>query len=267
MSQAKTLTTAELDQVLGYISTRKFALRNRVLLLTGYWSGMRVGEIASLTISDVVNADGTIKAEIRLSAEQTKGRHPRTVFLPEKLRAELAHFVEFRRPFDFDQPLFTTASGKGFTVEQSLKGHAIHKWKSYEMGKQLNITPEHVTTIYDSAKTAKAKRSSMRTDQSRNNASALSLISNVEIGKFPCKAKVIAKPRWTETQQTELDQADSDGQWPPKNWLDLEHTFMLPDQGLDLFNDQGAPIVRELAILAAMNNMEKSFLFSRHTAG
>jgi len=116
MSQAKTLTNAELDQVLGYISSRKFALRNRVLLLTGYWSGMRVGEIASLTISDVVNADGTIKAEIRLSAEQTKGRHPRTVFLPEKLRAELAHFVEFRRPFEFDQPFFTTASGKGFTA-------------------------------------------------------------------------------------------------------------------------------------------------------
>ena len=116
MSQAKTLTSAELDQVLHYISTRRFALRNRVLLLTGYWSGMRVGEIASLTISDVVNADGTIKAEIRLSAEQTKGRHPRTVFLPEKLRAELAHFVEFRRPFEFDQPLFTTASGKGFTA-------------------------------------------------------------------------------------------------------------------------------------------------------
>jgi hypothetical protein len=34
------------------------------------------------------------------------------------------------------------------------------------------------------------------------------------------------------------------------------------DQGLDLFNAQGAPIVRELAILAAMNNMEKSFLKS-----
>jgi hypothetical protein len=34
----------------------------------------------------------------------------------------------------------------------------------------------------------------------------------------------------------------------PKDWLDLEHTFMLPDQGLDLFNDQGAPVVRELRI-------------------
>ena len=128
------------------------------------------------------------------------------------------------------------------------------------MGKQLKATPEYVTTIYDSPKTAKAKRSSMRTDQSRNNSSALSLISNVEIGKFPSKAKVTAKPRWTESQQAGLDLAVAKGQWPPKDWLDLEHTFMLPDQGLDLFNDQGTPIARELAILTAMKNMEKSFI-------
>lgn len=107
----------------------------------------------------------------------------------------------------------------------------------------------------------------MRTDQSRNNASALSLIANVEIGKFPCKAKVSAKSRWTKSQQAGLDQAVATGHWPPKDWLDLEHTFMLPDQGLDLFNPGGAPIVREVAILAAMNNMEKSFLSSRHAAG
>ena len=54
MSQAKTLTPAELDQVLDYISQRSFALRNRVMLLTGMWSGMRVSEIASLSVSDVM---------------------------------------------------------------------------------------------------------------------------------------------------------------------------------------------------------------------
>lgn len=32
-------------------------------------------------------------------------------------------------------------------VEQSQKGDTINKWKSYEMGRQLNATPEHVTTI------------------------------------------------------------------------------------------------------------------------
>jgi integrase len=42
MSQAKTLTPAELEQVLSYIEKQNFALRNRVMLLTGMWSGMSV---------------------------------------------------------------------------------------------------------------------------------------------------------------------------------------------------------------------------------
>ena len=93
MSQAKTLTPAEIEQVLNYIGTRQFPLRNRVMLLTGLWSGMRVGEIASLTLGDVRNKDSSIRAEVRLTAEQTKGRQPRTVFLPQKLRDELAAYL------------------------------------------------------------------------------------------------------------------------------------------------------------------------------
>jgi integrase/recombinase XerD len=50
---SKNTHPAELDQVLHYISTQSYSLRNRVMLLTGFWSGMRVGEIASLKISDV----------------------------------------------------------------------------------------------------------------------------------------------------------------------------------------------------------------------
>ena len=116
MAQAKTLTPAELDQVLDYIATRKFALRNRVMLLTGYWSGMRVGEIASLKVSDVMNADGTVKAEIRLSAEQTKGRHPRTVFISQKLQDELQSYLALRKPINAKEPLFVTAGRKGFSA-------------------------------------------------------------------------------------------------------------------------------------------------------
>ncbi len=43
MAQAKTLTQAELDQVLRYVSTRKFPERNRAIILTSFWSGLRVG--------------------------------------------------------------------------------------------------------------------------------------------------------------------------------------------------------------------------------
>jgi len=116
MAQAKTLTQAEIDQVLAYIATKAYAQRNRVILLTSFLSGMRVGEIASLLVGDVINADGTIKHEVRLTAEQTKGRHPRTVFIGAKLRIELQRYMDARRVTDMAQPLFVTAGRKAFTA-------------------------------------------------------------------------------------------------------------------------------------------------------
>jgi len=86
MAQAKTLTQAELDQVLRYVSTNRYAKRDRCLILTSFWSGMLVGEIAQLKMGDVVNEDGTIKSEIRLSAQQTKGNTARVVYIPQKLK-------------------------------------------------------------------------------------------------------------------------------------------------------------------------------------
>ena len=86
------------------------------MFLTGLWSGMRVGEIASLTLGDVRNADGSIKAEVRLTAEQTKGRQPRTVFLPQKLREELAAYLAPRAEYANTQPLFVTAGRRPFSA-------------------------------------------------------------------------------------------------------------------------------------------------------
>ncbi len=116
MSQAKTLTPAEIEHMLAYIAQRNYPLRNRVMLLTGLWSGMRVGEIASLTVSDVMNMDGSVKAEVRLTAEQTKGRQPRTVFLPQKLRDELAAYLALRTDAKPHHPLFVTAGRKAFSA-------------------------------------------------------------------------------------------------------------------------------------------------------
>jgi integrase/recombinase XerD len=116
MSQAKTLTPAEVDHVLTHLSQHSYALRNRVMFLTGLWSGMRVGEIASLTVGDVRNMDLTVKAEIRLTAHQTKGRHPRTVFLPQKLRVELEQYLSLRGAVPHTNPLFITAGRKPFSA-------------------------------------------------------------------------------------------------------------------------------------------------------
>lgn len=117
MAQAKTLTQNEIDQVLRYIATKnRYAIRNRALLLTSFYSGMRVGEIASLTINDVKNEDGTIRNEIRLSASQTKGNVGRVVFVNEKLRTELDNYLSNRRIKDNYQPLFYTEKREGFNA-------------------------------------------------------------------------------------------------------------------------------------------------------
>ncbi|MBI3285513.1 MAG: site-specific integrase [Burkholderiales bacterium] len=116
MSQAKCLTATEIEQVLAYVATRRFALRNRVMFLTSTLCGMRVGEIASLKIGDVLNADGVVKDFVHLTVAQTKGRHPRTVLLPQKLQAEIQRYMDIRRVSDFSHPLFVTAGGKAFSA-------------------------------------------------------------------------------------------------------------------------------------------------------
>jgi integrase/recombinase XerD len=91
--QAKTLTPQELRRVLDYVATRKHAARNRALLMMTHLSGMRVGEVASLRFSDILDVDGKIRGEVRLRADQTKGSEPRVVYINEKLRKELQLYI------------------------------------------------------------------------------------------------------------------------------------------------------------------------------
>ena len=92
--QAKVLNSSEIRKVLDYCATRKHSQRNRALVLTMFNTGMRVSEVASLRIKDVVDSEGNIKNEIRLAAENTKTNEARTVFVNEKLRKELQQYAK-----------------------------------------------------------------------------------------------------------------------------------------------------------------------------
>jgi integrase/recombinase XerD len=116
MAQAKTLTPQEVSKVLHYIDSRSTAQRDRAMFLMTCWSGMRVGEIAALRLGDVLGSDGEIRGEIRLAAEQTKGRHSRTVFLSEKLRREIANYVGQRCLKFPELPLFHSHTGRAFSA-------------------------------------------------------------------------------------------------------------------------------------------------------
>lgn len=122
--QAKTLNQSELRKVLDYISTRKHAVRNRAMLMTTFLSGMRVGEVSSLRFIDVVDNEGNIRNEIRLTPEMTKGQYARVVFVNERLRKELQQYIRLYNPTDKTLKFFYSQkkNSNGFS-SNSLTGH------------------------------------------------------------------------------------------------------------------------------------------------
>ena len=124
MAQARTLTEKELKLLLLYIDTRKYAARDRTMVLMTYWAGMRIAEVAAIKISDVLASDGTIKLELHLTAAQTKGKRGRTVTLAEKLRKEIQLYLQDRfftkqlvalhNTDEVNKPLFATQKREGF---------------------------------------------------------------------------------------------------------------------------------------------------------
>ena len=124
MKQARTLNEKELNLLLLYINTRKHAARDRAMVLMTYWAGMRIGEVAATKLKDVLANDGTVKHEINLTAEQTKGKYARTVVLADKLRNEIKTYLQTRFNTKelialtysefINQPLFATQKRAGF---------------------------------------------------------------------------------------------------------------------------------------------------------
>ena len=94
MAQASVLTDTEIRRVFRIIDTTRHPGRNRVAFALSIFAGLRVGEIAALTIGDVATANGDVRREIKLGAHQTKGPKGRTVILSERVRKEIGSFLK-----------------------------------------------------------------------------------------------------------------------------------------------------------------------------
>ena len=130
MKQAKTLTAAELRRVTDSIATRAHPIRNRAMLMMTHLAGLRVGEVAQLAWADVVTAEGAVREEVRLNADQTKGRHPRTVYISPKLQKELRAYIAATPKREPSAALFYTQKHprRGFTAN-TLTQHFLNMYK------------------------------------------------------------------------------------------------------------------------------------------
>ena len=108
MAQASVLTDSEIRRVFRIIETTRHADRNRLAFVFSIYAGLRVGEIAALTICDVANRDGEVRREIKLDAHQTKGSKGRTVVLSTRVRSEVEAFLQTHRFHRPDAPLISS---------------------------------------------------------------------------------------------------------------------------------------------------------------
>lgn len=114
MRQAQVLSDRDVKRVLAAIAKRTYAHRDRAMFMLSLLAGMRVGEIAALKVMDAYEADGTVKAQIRLAKHQTKGSEARTVLLNAQAQEELRIYARTLSRWG-NQPLFTSKWGKAMS--------------------------------------------------------------------------------------------------------------------------------------------------------
>ena len=112
MATAKALTAQEIEKVLAHIAQHAYAERNKLMWLFTVAAGLRVSEVAGLTIGDVRNDDATVRSEIYLASHRVKHGHARTIYLNARLQQELATYIATRNWLYDEQPLFNTHRGQ-----------------------------------------------------------------------------------------------------------------------------------------------------------
>jgi len=113
MAQASVLIENEVRRVFRIIETTRHAERNRLAFVLSIYAGLRVGEIAALTIGDVMNQFREARREIKLGADQTKGNKGRTVVLSDRVRREIESLTRKGPARDANRPLIASQRNCG----------------------------------------------------------------------------------------------------------------------------------------------------------
>lgn len=95
--KARVLTEADLKRLFKIIRADAHAERNAALMYLSFGLGLRVKEIAALSLSDVLDRQGELRDEINLLKAMTKGAKQRHVYLTNpKVRRALQDYLKVR---------------------------------------------------------------------------------------------------------------------------------------------------------------------------
>lgn len=115
--QAKILSDAQIRATLNHVTTSRYPLRDRVMILLSVRAGMRAIEIASITWGMVTDSEGTLLDAIALPNSASKGKAGgRAIPLHKELRAALVDLKAQQGDVaTADRPIIHSERGKGMS--------------------------------------------------------------------------------------------------------------------------------------------------------
>ena len=114
--QSRALSEPEHQEFLVWLRSRRHAIRNTALIELGYRTGARIGSLAQLLLSDVLNADGSIKEVVILrSAIVKSGKTTRMFLVHERARSALTEWLAVRPSVEGLDNVFTTQRSTAFS--------------------------------------------------------------------------------------------------------------------------------------------------------
>lgn len=123
IGKAKILSEAEFNVLLDVAKVGRFTSRNIAMLYCSFGLGLRVKEIASLSIEDVADAEYNLLDEICLKRARATGKKQHHAYLTNKkvYNALTEHLISMAGD-DRKNPFFQTQRKKAFTP------NALQKW-------------------------------------------------------------------------------------------------------------------------------------------
>ena len=119
--QARVLSKHQVNAMRVYLRGRRNGLRNETIFLLSVKAGLRAKEIASLTWSMVLDADGNIGRDIRLPNSASKGKSGRVIPLHPDIASNLLELLD------------------GMTGELSPRDRVIRSERSASVGSQTIV--------------------------------------------------------------------------------------------------------------------------------
>ncbi|OEJ64572.1 tyrosine-type recombinase/integrase [Magnetovibrio blakemorei] len=128
--KAKVLSEQEFTRLLRVISVEQHAERNTAIIMMSFGLGLRVGEISTLIVGDVLNQNNAIRDHFQIRRANSKTNQNREVFLSNpKIQRALRTYLDWRRDHDpvaitQTSPLFRSQKGGAFTpnsLQQMMK--------------------------------------------------------------------------------------------------------------------------------------------------